>query len=111
MRVGGLAAAGGLVGTSLVGCATPAAPPLPPPADPLDWLFPPDERRRIVHVRPRNPGAPPVLDPVGSRSALVVGGGIAGLSAALELAERGYRVAVREADTVLGGRLATRNLD
>lgn len=44
------------------------------------------------------------------RSVLIIGGGIAGLSAALELAERGYRVVVREADTVLGGRLATRQL-
>jgi isorenieratene synthase len=84
---------------------------MPPPADPLDLLFPPDQRRRIVNVAPRNPAAPPVLDPAGSRSVLVVGGGIAGLSAAMELAERGYRVQVREAGSVLGGRLATRDLD
>lgn len=74
-------------------------------------LWPPDERRRIRVVSPRNPTAPPVLPQAGSRSALVVGGGIAGLSAALELAERGYRVTIREADDVLGGRLATRDLD
>ena len=52
-----------------------------------------------------------MLSPAGSRSVLVVGGGLAGLSAALELAERGYAVHVREADGVLGGRLATRDLD
>ena len=32
-----------------------------------------------------------------------LGGGLAGMSAALELAERGYQVTIREADTVLGG--------
>lgn len=100
---------GGVAAQSMVGCA-PVAPPQVP-ADPLDLLFPPDARRRIVNVRPRNPDAPPLLSPAGSRSVLVVGGGIAGLSAALELAERGYRVQLREADSVLGGRLATRDLD
>jgi carotenoid phi-ring synthase / carotenoid chi-ring synthase len=43
-----------------------------------------------------------------SRRVLVIGGGLAGLSSALELAERGYDVAVREAAPVLGGRLSTR---
>ncbi len=101
------------VGAPATACAPPQPPlpPLPPPADPLDLLFPPDARRRIVTVRPRNPSAPPVLDQPGTRSALIVGGGIAGLSAALELAERGYSVVVREADEVAGGRLATRDLD
>jgi carotenoid phi-ring synthase / carotenoid chi-ring synthase len=51
----------------------------------------------------------PTRLPVGKRrSVLVVGGGLAGLSAALELAERGYDVSVREAAPQLGGRLATR---
>ena len=31
------------------------------------------------------------------------GGGLAGMSAALGLAERGYQVTLREADTALGG--------
>lgn len=44
------------------------------------------------------------------RSILVIGGGLAGLSASLELAERGYQVTLREASDVLGGRLATRNM-
>jgi isorenieratene synthase len=91
------------------GCAP--APPTGGPPELLDLLWPPDERRRIRVVAPRNPTAPPTLSRPGSRSALVVGGGIAGLSAALELAERGYRVTVREASDVLGGRLATRDLD
>ncbi len=60
-------------------------------------------------IRPRNPSAPPKLLS-GTKSVLVVGGGIAGLSAALELAERGFRVTVCEADSVLGGRLATRTV-
>jgi isorenieratene synthase len=102
---------GGLALAALAGCAPGTAPPPTLPADPLDLLFPPDARRRIVRVAPRNPDAPPLLSPAGSRSVLVVGGGIAGLSAALELAERGYRVQVREAGDVLGGRLATRDLD
>lgn len=109
MRAGGLVAAGALAIPG-AGCAPPM-PGGPPPADPLDVLWPPDARRRIVLRHPRNPDMPPLLDPRGSRSALVVGGGIAGLSAALELAERGYRVTLREASDVFGGRLATRDLD
>ena len=37
--------------------------------------------------------------------ALVVGGGIAGLQAALDLAEQDYRVAVVEKDTTIGGKM------
>ena len=115
LRLMGGAGAAGAVAWGTAGCvpAVPAGgpgPPVPPP-DPLDLLWPPDERRRIVNVAPRNPASPPTLSSPGSRSVLVVGGGIAGLSAALELAERGYRVSVREAGPVFGGRLATRELD
>ena len=106
-----MATAGGLLGVSATACVPAPAPGPGVPPDPLDLLFPPDARRRIVNVRPRNPDGTPVLSPAGSRSVLVVGGGLAGLSAALELAERGYAVHVREADGVLGGRLATRDLD
>ena len=45
------------------------------------------------------------------RHILIIGGGLAGMSAALELAERGYKVTLREAQNVLGGRLATRSID
>ncbi|MEU7106409.1 FAD-dependent oxidoreductase [Streptomyces sp. NPDC046215] len=38
------------------------------------------------------------------RSVAVLGGGVAGLSAAQELAERGYRVTVYERNTALGGK-------
>ena len=37
--------------------------------------------------------------------ALVVGGGIAGLQAALDLAEQGFRVAVVEEDASVGGKM------
>ena len=40
-------------------------------------------------------------------TALVIGGGIAGLTAALDLSSRGFRVTVIEQDRKLGGRLAT----
>jgi uncharacterized protein with NAD-binding domain and iron-sulfur cluster len=43
-------------------------------------------------------------------SVTVVGGGLAGMSAALRLAERGYRVKLYEQKGMLGGNLATRKL-
>lgn len=45
----------------------------------------------------------------GSRSILVVGGGITGLSAALEAAEAGFPVYLVEKDAYLGGRVARMN--
>ena len=62
---------------------------------------------RLIDVRPREVdpgggGAPRVPRPV---EAVVVGGGIAGMSAAVVLAERGVRVTVLEAAAHLGGRL------
>lgn len=59
---------------------------------------------RVIH--PRNPRAPRLLRSAGSKSVLIVGAGLAGLSAALELAERGYRVDIRDAMDVVGGKLA-----
>jgi NADH-quinone oxidoreductase subunit F len=50
--------------------------------------------------------ARPVPPPANGRRAAVVGGGPAGLSAAWELARRGYRVKLYEALPVLGGMLA-----
>lgn len=56
---------------------------------------------------PTNPDAPEKL--LGKkRSAMIVGGGIAGLTAALKLAQRGYSVELREAAPYFGGRLHTR---
>jgi len=40
-----------------------------------------------------------------SENVLVVGSGPAGLEAARALAERGYDVAIAEADTIIGGRV------
>ncbi len=61
-------------------------------------------------IPPKNPLAPETLPVSTSRKVLVVGGGVAGISAALELAERGYQVVLCEAAAVLGGRLATPRL-
>ncbi|KYF55085.1 hypothetical protein BE08_05555 [Sorangium cellulosum] len=60
-------------------------------------------------IGPRNPCDAARLPCGAARRVLVVGGGVAGLSAALELAERGYRVTLKEAAAVLGGRLHTRD--
>lgn len=50
---------------------------------------------------------PEIMNPKGvSQSVLVVGAGPAGLEAARALAERGYDIALAEAGTVLGGRVA-----
>lgn len=57
-----------------------------------------------VDILPKNPTAPLRLESA-SKSVLIVGGGLAGLSAALELSERGYNVTIREANSVVGGRV------
>lgn len=59
-------------------------------------------------ISPRNPRAHRLLREPGSKSILIVGAGLAGLSAALELSERGYKVTVRDAMDVVGGKLAVR---
>jgi isorenieratene synthase len=68
-----------------------------------------DALRGLLGVRPRAVVTPradrPWRVPEGT-SAVVVGGGIAGMSAAVVLAERGVRVTVLEAAGQLGGRLA-----
>jgi len=66
-------------------------------------------RPNIPQVKePVNPQDPKTLPEGVEKKALIVGGGIAGLSTALELADRGYSVTIREASNVLGGRLDTR---
>jgi len=59
----------------------------------------------------KNPQGLDRLPPGTKREVLIVGGGLAGMSAALELAERGYSVTLREKSDVLGGRLATPTVD
>lgn len=89
--LGGLALGAGLTGS--LWSRSAQAIPLPP--------------RLILPENPRDP----VRLPAGSnKSVLIIGGGLAGMSAALELAERGYQVTLREAGSVLGGRLATRRV-
>ncbi len=67
-----------------------------------DWQF------DAVTISPSNK-LHPVHLPVGiKRHVLIVGGGLAGLSAGMELVERGYQVTIKEAAPQLGGRLATR---
>ena len=62
-----------------------------------------EEWRKGWHPERMNPKGP-------SRSVLVVGAGPAGLEATRALAERGYEVALAEAGTVLGGRVARERL-
>jgi isorenieratene synthase len=68
----------------------------------------PDASFEAERILPFNPFDPVRLPRGRNRSVLVVGGGIAGLAAALELAERGYKVTLKEAAPYLGGRLHTR---
>ncbi|XP_070573119.1 carotenoid phi-ring synthase-like [Ptychodera flava] len=56
-------------------------------------------------IPPANPDDPVRLPSGVTRRVLVAGAGLAGLSAALELAERGYEVTIRESSDVVGGRL------
>jgi len=62
-----------------------------------------EEWRKGWHPERMNPKGP-------SQSVLVVGAGPAGLEATRALAERGYDVALAEAGTVLGGRVARERL-
>lgn len=97
-----------VAGASLAGCAAPTD------AEEIDALEAaqtrglPDTAFDPEIILPFHPDDPPRLPSGKTRRVLVVGGGLAGLSAALELAERGYSVEVREAAPVLGGRLSTR---
>jgi quinone-modifying oxidoreductase subunit QmoA len=61
----------------------------------------PDLIETLVGERPRGVGTPDV-----HRGIVVIGGGIAGISAALEAAEAGYDVTIVEKNPYLGGRVA-----
>lgn len=63
--------------------------------------FPGRDRHAVAH--PAHSGSIRVGD---TRRVVVVGGGIAGIAAAVALAERGVRVSLLEADDRLGGRVA-----
>jgi heterodisulfide reductase subunit A len=57
--------------------------------------------RRAMALEPLNPGTVEL-----SREVLVVGGGIAGISASLQLANTGYRVHLVEREASIGGKMA-----
>lgn len=63
--------------------------------------------RRAVQITTPSATAPLRLRADQSLSVTVVGGGLAGMAAAVSLAERGAKVTVREAGPVLGGRLSS----
>ncbi|XP_022085794.1 uncharacterized protein LOC110976645 isoform X1 [Acanthaster planci] len=54
-------------------------------------------------IPPANPDDPERLREGVVKKVLIIGGGLAGMSAALDLAERGYQVTLHEADSALGG--------
>jgi heterodisulfide reductase subunit A len=56
---------------------------------------------RVKHHRPLSGSKKPV-----TRQALVVGGGIAGITAALKIARSGYKVFLVEREEIIGGRMA-----
>ena len=63
-----------------------------------------DRRARVV--TPMAPGLPMRADDGRTRRVTVVGGGLAGVAAAVVLAERGVAVTLHESGPVLGGRLS-----
>jgi hypothetical protein len=71
-------------------------------------LFPHPQPPQII--QPTNPNDPPNFKKRGSKSVLIIGAGLAGLSAALELSERGYKVVIEEELPFIGGKLGTKKV-
>ena len=63
--------------------------------------------RRAAAVTTDDPTLAGRIDPNAPKRVTVVGGGLAGVSAAVALAERGVAVTLHEAEVMLGGRLAS----
>lgn len=74
----------------------------------LGYLFHGGDPPRVI--RPLNPNDPERLPEGITKKVLIVGGGLAGLSAGLELVERGYDVTIKEKNEELGGRLMTEEI-
>ena len=66
-----------------------------------------NDRKAHLISQPFDAGQPTRLSPSQARHVTVVGGGLAGVAAAVSLAERGVSVTLHEASPVLGGRLAS----
>ena len=71
-------------------------------------LFPHPQPSQIIV--PTNPNDPTTLKKRGSKSVLIIGAGLAGLSAALELSERGYQVVIKDELPFIGGKLGTKKV-
>lgn len=72
---------------------------------PAPRLRPGLDRRAVFHAPPAPRPVPPGAPGPGDRHVVVVGGGIAGMTSALALAERGVRVTLLERTDRLGGRV------
>lgn len=68
--------------------------------------------RAPTPIPPKNPNDPDRLPDGVNKKVLVVGGGLAGLSASIELADRGYDVTLKEKmEYSVGGKLATKPVE
>jgi isorenieratene synthase len=71
-------------------------------------LFPHPQEPEII--KPINPQDKEKLEKKNKKSVLIIGAGLAGLSASLELAEKGFSVTLYEKNAVIGGKLKTPKL-
>ena len=71
-------------------------------------LLPHPQKPEIIP--PKNPDDKQKLDKKNKKSVLIIGAGLAGLSASLELAEKGFAVTLYEKNEVIGGKLKTPQL-